>query len=44
MPALCIPAGTNADGLPMGLQIAGGVGDDESVLFWGEDMESVLRS
>lgn len=44
MPALCIPAGTNAEGLPMGLQIVGGVGDDESVLSWGEEMESVLRS
>jgi Asp-tRNA(Asn)/Glu-tRNA(Gln) amidotransferase A subunit family amidase len=44
MPALCLPAGKNADGLPMGLQLAGGVGDDENLLFWGEDMESVLRS
>jgi Asp-tRNA(Asn)/Glu-tRNA(Gln) amidotransferase A subunit family amidase len=43
MPALCLPAGKNADGLPMGLQIAGGLGDDEDLLLWGCDLESALR-
>lgn len=44
LPALCIPAGKTADGLPMGLQIVGGIGEDEDVLQWGIDLESALRS
>jgi Asp-tRNA(Asn)/Glu-tRNA(Gln) amidotransferase A subunit family amidase len=43
MPTLCLPAGKNADGLPMGLQISGGVGDDEDVLSWAEDLGNALR-
>lgn len=44
VPALCLPAGKNADGLPLGLQIAGTIGDDEDVLHWGIELESVLQS
>lgn len=43
LPALCLPAGQSADGLPMGLQIAGSLGDDEDVLLWGVDLERVLQ-
>ncbi|HYO11777.1 MAG TPA: amidase [Thermoanaerobaculia bacterium] len=43
VPTLCLPAGRNGDGLPMGLQIAGGLGDDEDLLFWAGDLESALR-
>ncbi|MFP5284574.1 MAG: amidase family protein, partial [Thermoanaerobaculia bacterium] len=43
MPTLCLPAGKSADGLPMGLQISGGLGDDEDLLFWAGDLENALR-
>jgi Asp-tRNA(Asn)/Glu-tRNA(Gln) amidotransferase A subunit family amidase len=43
MPALCLPAGQNAVGLPMGLQVAGGLGDDDDMLTWAADLERVLR-
>jgi Asp-tRNA(Asn)/Glu-tRNA(Gln) amidotransferase A subunit family amidase len=44
MPTLGIPAGVSAEGLPMGLQVIGGVLEDESLLAWGLDLERVLRS
>ena len=44
MPTLGLPAGVSAEGLPMGLQVIGGVLEDESLLAWGLDLERVLRS
>jgi Asp-tRNA(Asn)/Glu-tRNA(Gln) amidotransferase A subunit family amidase len=43
MPAVSLPAGRNPEGLPMGLQIAAVMGDDEDLLFWAVEMESILR-
>lgn len=43
LPALCLPAGKNAEGLPLGLQIAGGVGEDEDILNWAGDLERALQ-
>ncbi len=43
MPAVSLPAGQNAEGLPMGVQIAAVMGDDEDLLFWAAEMESLLR-
>jgi Asp-tRNA(Asn)/Glu-tRNA(Gln) amidotransferase A subunit family amidase len=42
-PAINIPAATDEDGLPMGLQIAGKWNADESLLAWVEDIEKVVR-
>jgi Asp-tRNA(Asn)/Glu-tRNA(Gln) amidotransferase A subunit family amidase len=35
MPALCVQAGRNGQGLPLGLQVAGRLGRDEKLLAWG---------
>ena len=43
MPAVCLPAGRSAEGLPMGLQVAARPGDDEDLLHWGIELESALR-
>jgi len=43
MPTICLPAGRNADGLPMGLQVAGGLGDDEELLTWAMKLEPVVK-
>jgi Asp-tRNA(Asn)/Glu-tRNA(Gln) amidotransferase A subunit family amidase len=43
-PVLCLPAGRSADGLPMGLQVSTVLGEDEELLFWGLELENVLRS
>jgi Asp-tRNA(Asn)/Glu-tRNA(Gln) amidotransferase A subunit family amidase len=44
MPTLGIPVGVSAEGLPMGLQVIGGLLEDEFLLAWGLDLERVLRS
>jgi len=41
-PALSIPLGRNADGLPFGLQIVGRRYDDARVLAFGEEVEALL--
>ncbi|MEO6195320.1 MAG: amidase [Thermoanaerobaculia bacterium] len=43
MPAVSVPAGRNPEGLPMGLQVAAVMGDDEDLLHWAIEMESILR-
>lgn len=43
LPTVCLPAGRNAAGLPMGLQVAGGRGTDEELLEWAGEMERVLQ-
>ncbi len=42
-PVVSVPAGRDADGLPMGLQVAAVMGDDEELLYWAADMERLLR-
>ncbi|HEV2855651.1 MAG TPA: amidase [Thermoanaerobaculia bacterium] len=44
MPVVCLPAGRNAAGLPMGLQVAAGLGDDEELLCFAIDLERVVWS
>lgn len=44
MPTLGLPAGINAEGLPMGLQVAGRFGADEDLLAWGAEIERALGS
>jgi len=42
-PALNLPSGKDAAGLPLGLQVVGEWGADEQMLKWAEEMESVLK-
>ena len=44
MPAVCLPAGRNAAGLPMGLQIAARWWADEDLLAWAGELEGAVRS
>jgi Asp-tRNA(Asn)/Glu-tRNA(Gln) amidotransferase A subunit family amidase len=41
LPALGVPAGKNAEGLPMGLQISGRWHGDEDLLHWGGEISRV---
>jgi Asp-tRNA(Asn)/Glu-tRNA(Gln) amidotransferase A subunit family amidase len=43
MPAVSLPAGRTAEGLPMGLQISSVLGDDEDLLHWAADLERLLK-
>ncbi len=44
VPVLGLPAGFNAAGLPMGLQIAGRWDRDEELLAWGLELQRALAS
>jgi len=44
LPTLTLPSGVNQAGLPLGLQLAAGWYADESLLAWGSEIESLLRS
>lgn len=44
LPAINLPSGHSADGLPLGLQLVGNWYKDESLLFWAGDIEKVLSS
>jgi len=39
MPAVCLPAGRNSTGLPLGLQVAARWWADEALLAWAEEIE-----
>ncbi|HEX7180489.1 MAG TPA: amidase [Thermoanaerobaculia bacterium] len=43
MPAVCLPAGRNVAGLPLGLQAAARFGADEELLAWAHGLEGALR-
>lgn len=43
LPVVSLPAGVNAKGLPFGLQITGRWYEDESLLDWAADMESIVQ-
>jgi aspartyl-tRNA(Asn)/glutamyl-tRNA(Gln) amidotransferase subunit A len=43
LPALSVPAGLSADGLPLGLQITGRAFDEETVLRVGEALETAAQ-
>jgi Asp-tRNA(Asn)/Glu-tRNA(Gln) amidotransferase A subunit family amidase len=42
LPAISLPAGRARNGLPLGLQLAGGTGADEELLGWASAVEAVL--
>jgi len=42
LPTLGLPSGTSADGLPLGLQLAGRWYEDEALLLWAGDLDKVL--
>jgi Asp-tRNA(Asn)/Glu-tRNA(Gln) amidotransferase A subunit family amidase len=44
LPALGLPSGANAEGLPLGLQVTTRFGHDEDLLAWGAGIESALWS
>jgi Asp-tRNA(Asn)/Glu-tRNA(Gln) amidotransferase A subunit family amidase len=44
VPVLGIPAGRNANGLPLGLQIAGRWDGDEELVAWGLELQKALAS
>lgn len=44
MPALTLPAGRSANGLPVGLQCVARAGHDERLLAWGVRLEGTLAS
>ncbi|MFE3649826.1 amidase [Streptomyces sp. NPDC059152] len=43
LPSLSLPAGRAANGLPLGLQLVGRSGADESLLAWADGIERVLN-
>jgi Asp-tRNA(Asn)/Glu-tRNA(Gln) amidotransferase A subunit family amidase len=44
MPAVCLPAGRNPTGLPLGLQVSARWWADEALLAWAADLENALQS
>lgn len=42
LPAVSLPAGVSADGLPLGLQVVGAAGADESLLALAAPLERAL--
>lgn len=44
MPAICLPAGRNAAGLPLGLQVMGRFGADEELLAWADEIAGVVET
>ncbi len=42
LPAVNLPSGRNADGLPLGLQVTGRWYDDERLLAWAAEIEATL--
>jgi Asp-tRNA(Asn)/Glu-tRNA(Gln) amidotransferase A subunit family amidase len=44
LPALSLPSGKDATGLPFGLQVIGRWGQDEALLAWAQEIERVLRA
>lgn len=44
LPALNLPAGAAANGLPLGLQLVGRFGADEQLVAWGENLEKITES
>ncbi len=44
LPSVSLPSGKNVDGLPLGLQIAGRWYEDERLLDWSIELESLLNN
>src|SRR5207244_12582220 len=44
LPAITVPAGRAANGLPLGLQLVARFGADEQLLGWAEGIAAVLES
>jgi len=43
LPTLGLPTGANATGLPLGLQLAAGFGNDERLVAWAVQIEKIVR-
>jgi Asp-tRNA(Asn)/Glu-tRNA(Gln) amidotransferase A subunit family amidase len=43
LPTINLPAGTDSQGLPLGLQVTGRWGTDEALLSWAEELEGLVR-
>ena len=43
LPALTLPAGRSAEGLPLGLQVAARFGQDEALIAWAQALEALLE-
>jgi Asp-tRNA(Asn)/Glu-tRNA(Gln) amidotransferase A subunit family amidase len=43
LPTVTVPAGVNADGLPLGLQLAGDWHGDEALMRWAASIENAVR-
>jgi Asp-tRNA(Asn)/Glu-tRNA(Gln) amidotransferase A subunit family amidase len=44
MPAITVPAGSAANGLPLGLQCVAAFMSDESLLAWAAPLEATLKA
>jgi Asp-tRNA(Asn)/Glu-tRNA(Gln) amidotransferase A subunit family amidase len=44
MPALTVPAGRAANGLPLGMQLVARLGDDERLLAWAAPVAERLAA
>ncbi len=44
LPTLTLPAGTGANGLPLGLQLTGRWYEDEAMIGWGAETKSIVNS
>jgi Asp-tRNA(Asn)/Glu-tRNA(Gln) amidotransferase A subunit family amidase len=43
LPAVNLPSGVNADGLPLGLQLTGRWLADEQLLSWAAQLETIVK-
>jgi Asp-tRNA(Asn)/Glu-tRNA(Gln) amidotransferase A subunit family amidase len=43
-PALTLPAGSDPEGLPLGMQLVARPSDDEALIEWAADLEPILRA
>jgi Asp-tRNA(Asn)/Glu-tRNA(Gln) amidotransferase A subunit family amidase len=43
MPTVTLPSGEDPDGLPLGLQLIGRIGEDEQLLYWAGQLEGHLE-
>lgn len=44
LPTLTLPAGKNEEGLPLGVQLVGGWYEDEKLLKWGKNFQSLISN
>lgn len=44
LPTIALPAGTDREGLPLGVQLTARFGEDEALLAWAAELEPVLEA